>query len=441
MEFFLMLKAIPAAVAVCLAASVVPAAHSAEGDFQEPANCRYGMYWSDTFSPPPAFPGQTRAPRPAAASKIGVDVVATGLSHPWSMAFLPDGSLLVTERGGTLRSVDAQGRISEPLAGLPSMKAGPPGSLFDIALDPDFAHNRRVYIDYFAPPAGPILPPAENVARWQAWLKLSPAERRTMDVGMGHVARAVLSADGRSLEQLTNIVDGNLEGRLRFARDGSLMISSGTPAGGSLPSDLEPQDTGNAYGKVLRVRTDGSIPADNPFVGRAGFRPDLYTYGARDIQGLTMNPATGQFWSSENGPRGGDEINIDRPGSNLGHPLISYGREYSSAPLNGGLTAKDGLEQPVYFWTPSIAPSGLSFYSGARFPAWRGNLFVAALAGKRLERLVLDGERVVGEEPLLLDRCQRMRAVYEGPDGYLYVITDEDPGQVLRIRPVTKAAG
>jgi len=400
-----------------------------------PAACTYGFFWRDGFAPSPAFPGQTRAPAPARASAYRVEVVAGGLDHPWSLAFLPDGRMLVAERIGRLRTIDRNGHISEPIAGLPAMKNGPPGALWDVVLDPAFARNRLVYFNYFAPPLAPASTVEDEGLRWIAWLRLAPAARRGVDVGQGHVARARLSEDGTRLEAVRNLVDGVLEGRLRFARDGTLLITSGTPAGAGVPTDGEPQDLTNAYGKVLRIRPDGSTPRDNPFYGWQGIRPDLYSYGMRDVQGAAIRPDDGSLWTSENGPRGGDELNRQRPGLNFGFPLISYGREYSGALIDAGLTARDGLAQPVYFWTPSIAPSGMTFYDGALFPAWRGNLFVAALAGKRIERLVLDGERVVAEEPLLLERCQRMRAAYQGPDGALYVLTDEDTGQLLRVLP------
>lgn len=401
----------------------------------EPPNCKYGFFWHDSFAPQPAFPQQTRAPAPPHSSAYRVEVVAEGLNHPWSLAFLPGGRMLITERVGRLRTVDRDGHVSAPITGLPPMKEGPPGGLWDVVLDPDFASNHLVYFNYFSPPAGPTLSAEDTAQRWQAWLKLDPAGRRSVDVGTGHVARARLSNDGTRLEQVTNLVNGILDGRLRFAHDGTLFITSGTPAGAGLPTDGEPQNLTNAYGKVLRIRPDGSIPTDNPFAGRKDARPDLYSYGARDIQGAAIRPGSGQLWSSENGPRGGDELNLHRPGLNLGFPIISYGREYSGALINAGLTATEGLAQPVYFWTPSIAPSGMTFYDGTLFPQWSGNLFVAALAGKRIQRLVLDGDLVVAEEPLLLERCQRMRAVYQGPEDALYVLTDEDAGQILRIRP------
>jgi glucose/arabinose dehydrogenase len=293
-----------------------------------------------------------------------------------------------------------------------------------------------VYFNFFSPPANQLeLTADENAALWSEWLRKPPAVRHTLDVGTGHVARSRLSDEDARLEDVTILVSGVLDGRLRIAADGTLMITSGAPAGSGAPADDEPQNLTNAYGKILRIERDGSVPADNPFVGRTDARPDIYSYGARDVQGAAVHPDNGQLWTSENGPRGGDELNVQRPGGNLGYPLISYGREYTGASINGGLTARAGLQQPLYFWTPSIAPSGMTFYSGDQFPAWRGNLFVAALGAKRIERLVLAGERVVAAEPLLLERCQRMRSIEQGPDGTLYVLTDEDSGQILRIEP------
>ena len=437
---------IPAALSLLPAAlmsvaGTVVASDTQVGSSTAPAECKYGFFWKDAFAPAPSFRQQTRAPLPERASEYQVQVVAGGFNHPWSMAFLPDGRVLVTERVGQLRVVDRDGRVSAPIAGLPAMKVGPPGSLWDIVLDPDFASNRWVYFNYFSPPANqPERTAEENARRWADWLKKSPAERRLIDVGTGQVARARLSDDSTRLEQVTNLASGVLDGRLRFAADGTLMITSGAPAGPGSASDGEAQDLTNAYGKVLRVTRDGSIPDDNPFVGRQGIRQDIYSYGGRDIQGAAIRPGSGELWSSESGPRGGDELNLQRPKANLGYPLISYGREYSGAAINGGLTARPGLAQPAYFWTPSIAPSGMTFYSGELFPEWQGNLFVAALAAKRIQRLILEGERVIAEEPLLLERCQRMRAVNQGPDGALYVLTDEDAGQMLRIIPKAGAA-
>lgn len=424
-----------AAAIVCILPA--PAAWSAQASGAEADHCRHGPFWHDKAHVTPAFPGQTRAPPPAARSSYRVEIVASGLSHPWSLAFLPDGRMLVTEVEGSLRIVDGQGSRSEPLQGLPPLKKGPPGALWDIVLDPDFEQNRFVYFNYFSPPGAPAGSPQEATDRWEAWLKLPPEKRREVDEGTGHVVRARLAADGRSVDAVTTLVDGVMDGRLRFLRDGTLTITSGTPASVSTRADREPQDLQNAYGKILRIRADGSVPPDNPFAHSPGLRHDIWALGLRDPQGAAVDPGDGSLWTSEHGPRGGDAIHRIRPGDNFGYPIITYGREYSGALINSGLTSSSGLVQPYYFWNPDIGPSGMVFYRGSLFPSWRGNLFVAALAAQRIERLVLDGEHVVAEESLLQERCERMRAVYEGPEGALYVLTDEDNAQILRVIPLS----
>ena len=250
------------------------------------------------------------------------------------------------------------------------------------------------------------------------------------------VASAKLSADEKRLEGLKVLLNAEgIAGRLAQSQDGTLLISSSIPAGLGIHSDdwMQPQQLDSLMGKVLRINADGSIPKDNPFVGRAGARPEIYAFGIRDDQGIAIHPKTGKLWLSEHGPRGGDEINeIDR-GKNFGFPIIGYGRDYSGKPINGDKTAQAGMEQPVYFWTPDIAPSGIGFYTGRMFPSWDGNLFVAGLVSKNVVRLVLNGDRVVAEERLLTDLNTRMRGVTEGPDGALYVLTDGMGGKILRL--------
>lgn len=379
-----------------------------------------GSTATDGYAPIPEWAGQTRAPRPAGSVPYRVEEVASGIGGGFSFHFLPDGRILLSERAGRIRIVGLDGRLSDPIAGLPPLWATGPQGLFEVRPDRDFATNRVIYFGYTAPPPEPVPTPAPRLA------------------GIFTVARARLSSDDRRLEDVrVLVVAEGINGRLIQAPDGSLFITSGILAGVGIPSDdwPQPQHLDSNMGKVLRIRTDGTIPLDNPFVGQPGARPEIFAYGVRDDQGVAIHPETGQLWTSENGPKGGDEINVIVAGGNYGFPLISYGREYSGRPINGDRTSAPGLWQPVYFWTPSIAPSGMTFYTGGRFPEWRGNLFVAALAGRHLVRLVLDGARVVGEERLLSELGARIRDVRDGPDGALYVLTDGADGRILRLLP------
>jgi glucose/arabinose dehydrogenase len=345
---------------------------------------------------------------PSKAGPLSVVTVAKGLEHPWGLAFLPDGRMLVSERPGRLRLVDLDGRVSQPIAGVPRVYARGEGGLLDVALDPDFAANRLVYFAFAEPGAGGA---ATSVAR----------------------ARL---ADDR-LEQLQVIfrqrpkVDGatHFGARLLFLKDGTLIVTLGERDHRELIADLK-----SDLGKIVRINPDGTIPRDNPFVGRSDAAPEIYSLGHRNVQGAAIDPATGELWTGEHGARGGDEINIPKPGRNYGWDVISYGTEYSGARIGVG-TAKPGLEQPIYYWDPSIAPSGMTFYTGDKFPAWRGNLFVAALKYRMLVRLEVEGRRVVSEERLLEGMGQRLRDVVQGPDGYLYLLTDEDDGRILRLEP------
>jgi glucose/arabinose dehydrogenase len=252
------------------------------------------------------------------------------------------------------------------------------------------------------------------------------------------VARAKLSEDGSRLEEVKVLLDAEgIGGRVIQAADGTLFITSSIPAGVGINSEdwPQPQQMDSLMGKVLRIKTDGSVPPDNPFAARAGARPEIFALGIRDDQGLAFHPGTGRLWTSEHGPRGGDEINVIAKGRNYGFPVIGYGHDYNGRSINGDKTVQAGMEQPVYFWTPDIAPGGISFYMGRLLPEWRSSLFVAALAGKHLVRLVLDGERVVAEERLLTELDARIRDVHEGPDGALYVMTDRDGGKIVRLVP------
>ena len=392
------------------------------------------------FVPPkPAFPEQTKAPAVRKPSAVKVETIASGLTRPWALAFLPDGKFLVTERNGFMRTITRDGVISAPIEGVPGVKAVAAEGLHDLALDPDFVHNRLLYFTYFAPPPGEAPAIWPNHFFYDDVFSKSVAERRTMKVGMERVARARLSEDEKRLEDVTTLVDGP-DRRIAFAPDGTLFIT-GPDRPRFYDSDLDgtdhppadPDIRRNFAGRVSRINPDGTIPKDNPFLDRPNVAPDVYSFGHRDPEGAAINPATGELWAIEHGPRGGDEVNIIRKGRDYGWPVITYGRQYSGDPVNGGLTAKEGMEQPVYFWVPSIAPCGMTFYTGDLFPDWKGNLFIGALAGKHLVRLVLDGNEVVAEESLLTDLDQRIRDVRQGPDGALYVVTDA--GSILKLTP------
>ncbi len=420
-------------LAVASALTILSAAEAAAPAASPPVDrCVMSRFWSDTYRPTPAFPNQTRAPAPTKPSQFKVKVLANGLVHPWSLAFLPDGRMLVTERPGRMRIVSQDGKLSPPIQGLPPIKVVAGEGLHDVLLDRQFATNRFVYFTYFAPLADGVLK-GEQPA-WQAWIEMPAGEHEAKEYGYSRLARARLSADGTRLEDVKVLLDG-ADRRVIQLADGKLLVLGAAPVGGLQAVDDEPQHLENPYGKVLRINADGSIPEDNPWVGKPGTRPEIFAIGQRDQEGGALHPRTGELWTVEHGPRGGDELNIVRRGRNYGFPLISYGRNYSGDPILNGKTAQEGLEQPVYFWTPSIAPSGLLFYTGTLFPQWRNSVFVGGMAGKRLVRLELSGERVVAEEPLLVDRCRRIRDVRQGPEGALYVLTEEEDGELLRITP------
>lgn len=360
-----------------------------------------------------ALAQQTQAPKPAQPVAVETQVIAKGLSHPWGLQFLPDGRFLVTERPGRMRLVSRDGRLSLPLAGLPAIYANGQGGLLDVALSPDFATSQRIYFS-FAEPRGGGGANGTSLAR----------------------ARLVREGEGGRLDGVEVIFrqepshasSAHFGSRIVFMPDGSLVLTLGD----RYVLRDEAQNPGNHIGKVVRLTPDGAPYAGNP--KRDGWRPELWSIGHRNVQGAALNPATGKVWTIEHGARGGDEINVPDAGRNYGWPLITYGRDYSGAKIGEG-TAKAGLEQPVYYWDPSIAPSGAAFYTGILVPQWAGNLFVGALAGQALHRLVLDGEKVVGEEVLLKDLAQRIRDVRQGPDGALYVLTDDSNGQLIRVAP------
>lgn len=371
----------------------------------------------DGYQPLPQWLGQTRAPAPARTERFTVDTLASGFTGA-SFRFLPDGRIIVAEQNGRLTLVGKDGAVSEPLAGMPSNMYGRGRSLYDVVLDRNFSSNRTLYLAYA------VLPEGADPAK-----QASPTHM--------HIASARLAAGDKGLEGVKDLIDAEgTGGRLIQAPDGTLLITSTGVAGFGLRSEdwMQPQQLDSLMGKVLRINADGSVPKDNPFVGKAGARPEIYALGFRDDQGMAIHPKTGKLWTSEHGPRGGDEINEVEKGKNYGFPVIGYGRDYNGKPINGDKTTQAGMEQPVYFWTPDIAPSGMSFYTGKMFPAWDGNLFVAALVSKYVVRLVLDGSRVVAEERLLVDQNARIRTVAQGPDGALYVLTDGAGGKILRLK-------
>jgi len=373
----------------------------------------------DGYAPIPQWLGQTRAAVPAKTETFAVETFAEGLNGAFSFHFLPDGRIILSERGaGKIRIVSKDGKVSEPLTGMPA-GAGARGTAFwEVQPDQKFAQNRTLYLSYTVMPDGV-----------DAQALRSPAVLQ--------VASARLSVDDKALENV-KVLLANAEGtggRLAQLNDGTLVVTTSISAGLGIKSEEwpQPQQLDSLMGKILRINADGSIPKDNPFVGRAGARPEIYALGIRDDQGIAIHPKTGTLWVSEHGPRGGDEINEVEKGKNYGFPIIGYGRDYTGKPINGDKTAQAGMEQPVYFWTPDIAPSGIGFYTGRMFPAWDGSLFVAGLASKNLTRLVMNGNRVVSEERLLGDLNARIRGVTEGPDGALYVLTDGMGGKILRL--------
>ncbi|MHC0507672.1 PQQ-dependent sugar dehydrogenase [Achromobacter aegrifaciens] len=357
--------------------------------------------------PASAQPGPEPASVPAR-----VTAVVGGLNHPWAMAFLPEGGVLITERPGNLRLLRIPGGLSKPLAGVPKVAAQGQGGLLDVALSPDFAQDRYVYLSY--------------------------AEADGSKSGTA-VGRGKLSADGSALEdfrvlfrQQPKLSSGLHYGsRLVFDGKGYLYISLGENNQRPTAQDLD-----KLQGKVVRLKADGSVPTDNPFVGQAGARPEIWSYGHRNPQGMALNPWSGQLWENEHGPRGGDEINLVQRGKNYGWPLATHGINYSGQPIPEAKAAElPGMEPPLYWWPKSPAISGMAFYNADRFPAWRNSVFIGALANQNLIRLTLDGDRVVAQEWLLTDRKQRIRDVRQGPDGYVYVLTDASPGELLRLAP------
>ena len=343
-----------------------------------------------------------------AQSDFRVVKLVEGLDHPWSLAFLPDGRMLVTERPGRLNLIGRDFKRSH-IEGVPRVYASGQGGLLEVALHPRFAENRLIYLSYAGPGEG------------GASTELA---RARLNGGRLEDLRVLFVEEPKTAGGL------HFGGRIVFDRAGFLYLTLGER--GQMQRAQVP---GNHHGSVIRLRDDGTVPPDNPFVGKPGWRPEKYDLGHRNLQGAALHPQTGELWTHEHGPQGGDEINVIRPGSNYGWPVITYGVNYGTGTKIGEGTQKDGMAQPLYYWVPSIAPSGMAFYMGDRFPRWKGNLFVGALRDQMLVRLVLAGEKVVTEERLLKGVLGRIRDVRNGPDGYLYLLTDESPGVLARLEP------
>lgn len=379
----------------------------------------------------PAFAGQTRACGVKSTTNFEVVVLAKGLDRPWAVEPLPDGSFLITEKPGRMRIISAKGEMSEPIGGLlpvgqggvteasgqgglPPIAARGQGGLLDIVLSPNFKKDSTIYWSF--------------------------SEQREGGSGTS-VARGILSKDRKNLENVKVIFRAmptynnglHFGSRLIFGRDGKLYITTGDRFDLAKMRPLA-QDLGSHNGKVIRINPDGTVPTDNPFVNKEGALPENWDIGHRNIQSAVFDDK-GQLWTVEHGAKGGDELNLVQKGKNYGWAVITYGEEYSGEPITGNITEKEGFEQPVYYWDPVIAPSGMEFYTGKAFPEWRGNIFVGGLASQKLVRLILKNNRVVGEEHLLNDRKKRIRDVRQGLDGSLYVVTDERDGELWKITP------
>jgi aldose sugar dehydrogenase len=394
---------------------------------------------------------------------LTVTTIADGLEHPWSLAFLPDGAMLVTERVGRLRIIRNGALDPAPIAGIPAVYAKPYLGLLDVAVHPDFANNHFVYLTYNK--SGPDLPPDQKQMRARLYLPYSSGGDPVPETARTQTTMALARGtwNGTALTDVRDIfvaddwkdesISQASTARMAFGRDGMLYVTNGGP---NAPAHEGPyartqggvaQDPGRHGGKVLRLRDDGTAPKDNPFVGRRGYKPEIYTMGHRQAIGLTVHPETGALWEHENGPQDGDEVNILKAGANYGWPLTGMGRDYlgdfiggagSIGPPVGRKDASrmymEGMEQPFLFWTPTVAPSGMTFYTGDKFPNWKGSLFIGLLKARRLERIVFnDKGGVVRREFLLEDLKQRIRDVRQGPDGFLYLLTDANPGAVLKL--------
>jgi glucose/arabinose dehydrogenase len=358
----------------------------------------------------PAFTGQTRIGGVKTVTPYEAKILSSAFRSPWGITALPDGRLLITEKGGTMRIATTAGQVSEPITGIPAVNSNGQGGLLGVRTDPQFESNRVIY--------------------W-VFSESRPGGNLTA------VAKGSLSADEKRIDNATVIYRAtpafpstlHYGGRILIDKAGNLIISTGERS--DLASRPQAQDLNSGLGKVIRITKDGQPAEGNPFTGRAGARPELYSYGHRNVQGLAFHPVTGDVWESEMGPRGGDEINRIQAGLNYGWPTIGYGLEYSGEKVGAGITQQQGMEQPVYYWDPVVSPSGITFYSGDAIPEWKNNLFVGSLSGTHIVRLVISNNKVTGEERLLSEEGQRFRDITQGKDGALYAVTDG--GRLYRI--------
>lgn len=359
----------------------------------------------------PALAGQTRAPGLQTKTPLSATVINSELKLPWALLCLPDGRFLVTEKAGTLRILKANGQADKTIAGLPPVVFAAQGGLLDVNIDPDFEKNRMIYWDY-----------AEQEGDGNALLA---------------IAKGKLSADDSQVENVEVIYrakpayKGRLQygSRILFDRQGNLFVSTGERSGGDIR--MKAQDLGSGLGKVIHITKEGKAVPGGPFASKAGALPEVFAYGLRNPEGMAWNPQTGELWEAEFGPRGGDEINIIRAGNNYGWPLVTYGLEYSGEKVGEGIQQQEGITQPVYYWDPVISPCGIMFYTGNVFPEWKNNLFVCGLSGLHIARLVIEGNKVTGEERVLKDKNERWRSLTTGKDGALYGVTDS--GKLYRI--------
>ena len=358
----------------------------------------------------PAFAGQTRIARVKTSTPFEARILTDKLEKPWGIAVLPDGRLLITQKEGTMRIVTTAGEVSVPITRIPPVNSKAQGGLLGVTIDPAFASNRMVYWAF-----------SENTA----------------DGTLTAVAKGKLAGDEKTIENTTIIYralpahKGNQHygGRIIFDKNGNLFVSTGERS--DIETRPQAQYLNSANGKVLRITTDGKPAPGNPFLNRADAKPEIYSYGHRNVQNLAFHPETGDLWEAEFGPRGGDELNLIQPGKNYGWPIITYGIEYTGPKIGDGITQKDGMEQPIYYWDPVLSPSGMTFYSGDNMPEWKNNLFIPGLSSTHIARLVIQNNKVVGEERILADQNQRFRAIIQGNDGALYAVTDE--GRLYRI--------